>query len=113
MDDNTLEALRKSIKHWEENLAAKNPKAVSTSARDCALCLKFFISPNACLGCPVFITTSQTCCEGTPYSLAVSRLTIWKSKEPDNNTLRDKFRAAASDEVNFLKSLLPEEDQQP
>jgi hypothetical protein len=106
MDARTAEALEKSIKHWENNAEAERPKDASTRGADCALCGLFYI--EGCEGCPVYHRTGgEEECSDTPYYQALYCFKRWE-RYPDDQTSRDYFRAAASEEVKFLKSLRKE-----
>lgn len=110
MDAKTLEALKKSIAHWEENVEAKTPDTVSTSAVDCALCGLFVA--HGCRGCPVAEETGEIHCDGSPYDYAWEANQKWRlsnSSPEDEVVLHTSFRAAAQAEVDFLRSLLPRE----
>jgi hypothetical protein len=102
MDDRTLEALKASIRHWEENVAAETPDAASVSATRCSLCTAF--PDEGCTGCPVRERTGQSECVDTPYYDAQPALWDWRH----NQGSRERFRTAAQAELDFLKSLLPE-----
>lgn len=104
MPPETLEALRLSIKHWEENVAAVYPAAASIGSDGCALCQKF--RDNDCVGCPVAEHTNKEACKGTPYYPAISALHLWLG-EPKDASHREQWRIAAQAELDFLRSLLP------
>jgi hypothetical protein len=106
MDPATLEALKGSIRHWEENLAAETPDHVHTGPSRCLLCQRFHMNPN-CGGCPVSQYTGQKNCRGTPYAVANRRHSFWDSM-PDSDEHKERWREAAQAELDFLKSLLPE-----
>lgn len=105
MKRKTLAALKKSIKHWERNIAAETHSEVSIGAADCPLCLEF-IDHNPChpcVGCPVMKKTGRPRCFSTPYYLARDVYWSWR----DGSLTREAWRAEAQDELDFLKSLLP------
>lgn len=106
----TLTALKASIRHWEENVAAETPGKVKLGSRDCALCRAFQTwsrgQTSNCAGCPVAAKTGQHGCEGTPYRDAVFAHDKW-----DDAGDKNAWRTAAQAELDFLRSLLPE--QQP
>lgn len=106
MDAKTLEALKASIAKWERNAEAERPDDVLIGARDCPLCRIFHwaFGGNDCKGCPIY-DAGHHGCEKTPYAAADTAFEEWQY---GNGKLSD-FRAAARDEVSFLKSLLPEE----
>lgn len=78
MNEEVLEALEASIRHWEENLElARNKQQIDTKAKSCALCRLFFFedfeleirrSPEEiCVGCPIMAKTGKAYCRKTPY----------------------------------------------
>lgn len=102
MDDETREALEKSIKHWEENVeAAEDGEEISIDIYACALCVRFFHRLN-CQGCPIKEATGQRVCKGTPYEDAVEAV-----EDNDYEAVLTASRA----ELEFLKSLRPTETQ--
>lgn len=96
--------LEKSIKHWEKNVAAEYPEEASVAWRDCALCLEYYYGD--CVGCPIQAKTGESNCEGTPYNAADEALGSWIEY---GDEFKPDFRAAAQQMLDFLKSLLPEE----
>lgn len=100
MKRKTLKALKASIEHWEVNTKVKEVDEINTTWRACALCQLFF--QNGCVGCPVAERTERFRCLDTPY------VTAYLAAQ--NGDLKE-FRAAAFDELAFLKSLLPEEEK--
>ena len=104
MDTRTLEALRDSIAKWEKI-------ALGTGAdyRDsnCPLC-QLFSSPGSldCGGCPVKLKTGYDQCLDSPFiewaTLPSIRLKLCRRAETPEEI------AAAQAEVDFLRSLLPE-----
>lgn len=103
MDNETLIALKASIKHWEKNVAAKRRIDASTVAKACALCCMFEISDGSCAGCPVRNVSGQGGCNGTPFWDASDAYDAWSR----GLGTRDEWRKAAQAELDFLKSLLP------
>ena len=107
MDAKTETALRASIKHWEENVAAATPNEASTQPEDCALCRMFAIgAQDRCGGCPVAESTGVDSCCNTPYENADFILKRWHFGAIDGQSA---FRDAAQAELDFLRSLLPGE----
>ena len=98
MNKKTLEALKASIRHWEENLATDDPGKASTHAFYCALCRLF--SDDDCAGCPVAEAVAENCWD-TPFSAASRGINKWRAGGP-------KPVAEIQAEIDFLKSLLPE-----
>lgn len=103
MSPEALEALKKSIEKWEKNAVAEKAEDAKTNASDCPLCDLYF--RNFCHGCPIAAATKKMCCGGTPYEHAFIEKEYWLEPGSDGTA----FRAAARAEVDFLKSLLPEE----
>lgn len=109
MDDRAKEALEASIKHWEENAAAKTLRHSSTSGFDCALCKAF--PTETCDGCPVAKAVGVPLCKETPYMTAYYARVRWYKAALDDRTIeqeteaREAFQAAARAEVEFLKGL--------
>ena len=65
---NQIEALNKSIDHWEDNCNADEFDDVDTSSSSCECCRQWYSSGNGeCIGCPIFEKTGQIYCHGTPY----------------------------------------------
>lgn len=104
MNEAALKALKKSIKHWEEIVGGKD---VFWGAPSCALCNEFI--EMGCHGCPVRGETGRAGCEETPYDrfriMALGLSGIGIGGHPN-------LIALATDELNFLKSLLPKEGEQ-
>ena len=112
MDDRTLTALRASIVHWEENIAAETPSSAGTLSDDCPLCAAFGKikgewGSGRCGGCPVADRVEDDGCAGTPWEEANRALALWITRAPTAE-YRDHWRAFAQNELDFLKSLLPE-----
>lgn len=124
MKQETLEALQESIEHWEANVEAENWGNVDMSAVSCALCAMFALNRRheiVCIGCPVQERVKRANCLSTPFHYAAMRLDHWRDscdrwhvcddgcEEEGCMEMRDEFRNAAREEVEFLKSLLPKE----
>lgn len=107
MDEKTLNALKASIQHWEDNAVALKATSASIGSDDCALC-SLFLYNRECWGCPVRDKTEEHWCKGTPYIKAANAWDRWYFDA--KNTSRDEFHAAARAEVEFLKSLLPPDE---
>jgi hypothetical protein len=105
MTPEALTALRASIKHWQDNVAAETPDDASIAAGDCALCDAFH-DEGQCTGCPVFNLTGKPQCRKTPYANA----SFWFEAWEDNPSIKNitEWRKAAQAELDFLISLLPE-----
>jgi hypothetical protein len=113
MKTETLKALKSSIEKWE--LIYKEDGS-DYGPGNCGLCMEFRVSiplptPKVkCDGCPVFEKTNKVGCSGTPHA-------EWNNYLEDNlDEANDEFivfdeksKQLALDELNFLKSLLPNE----
>lgn len=108
MDDKALTALKGSIEKWERNAVAETPGDYDVESAVSALCSLF--RRETCQECPVMDVTGEKHCAGTPCWTAEDALDEWID-HPSSPTLRDHARAAARDEVTFLRSLLPGEYQ--
>lgn len=110
MNQQTLDAIDASITHWEEVANTTHPSKVFIGGNDCPLCVLFFQwdKPDdyACQGCPIKEATEQPNCYGSPYYEVAKALIKWRS-DPTNPQLAEAFRAAAQEELEFLKSLKP------
>lgn len=113
MDAETLKALKASIAKWERNAKARKPENFKTGIGNCPLCEMFhpyrrgviYRDGLDCAGCPVQKKTGYGGCYGTPYSNAAEAHDDWEH----DPTQGKAARAAAREEVAFLKSLLPVE----
>ena len=103
----TLIALKRSIKKWERIVEGTG---VDRGADNCALCKRFLKNTEKpCLNgqeqCPVYKRAGLYGCCNTPY-------TDWQllfSPSDDMRAVHDPHTEfAAKEELNFLKSLLPE-----
>lgn len=108
MDDKTLTALKESIAHWERMRDETNGPGESIGHKSCSLCrlystLDSFRSGCCCDGCPVHQSTGKTFCQDTPYSDAFLAYKELGQPSPE-------FKEAATEEVKFLKCLLPENE---
>jgi hypothetical protein len=108
MDALTLEALKASIAKWERNVAAVTPDDVELGYMACPLCTLFW--DDDCKGCPVAMKTGKVECDSTPYYDAYWAFNNWILLG-SSSVAGEAFRSAAQDEVDFLKSLLPEGEQ--
>lgn len=104
MNKATLNALEKSIVHWEENLSAAKSRRygeINIEREACALCSIFWV--EACMGCPVRVQSGRPSCKGTPYMEVndiVGKANFefgWKG-----------ITRAVRKELVYLKSLLPD-----
>lgn len=105
MDADTLRALKDSIRHWEENVAAVTPHDAKIYADDCPLCDMFY-RKKGCAGCPVEAVTGLPDCGSTPWSKVRTAFENWVP-HPEHIGYRAMFRQRAADELNFLRALVP------
>lgn len=109
MDAVTLDALRASIAKWRGIVLGTER---DEGHHNCALCATFLNRDDArpggmCAGCPVMLRTGVARCDGSPYE------TAWVKHAgalTSGFAVTDAARAAAQDEVDFLRSLLPQDD---
>lgn len=108
MKPKTLKALRESIAHWDRLASGTRKPDELIGVSGCALCELFWEShpETSCLGCPVLERTGQKCCNGTPYN-DVQQLI--KPAEDEEGYDTPAFKEAAMRELEFLRSLLPED----
>lgn len=106
MDAKTLEALKASIAKWEKNAEATGPSLYTVGPSGCPLCKEFFA--GGCQGCPVSEKTGRTACDESPYYKALYASVTWWNA-PSSLRRRVVAHNAARAEVDFLKSLLPQE----
>jgi hypothetical protein len=119
VDTVALDALQRSIAHWEENVAATRIQDVRIGAGDCRLCVVFrgnseVQKPSDCIGCPVAEKTGQIYCRLTPYSNALRFFDrAWANRATRGPSVYlTCFKQAAQEELDFLRSLLPTEEKQ-
>lgn len=109
MNEKALKALKKSIIHWKL-MSELSPKGKTPYEENCALCLAFRVQENwwSCEGCPVKEETGQSLCSGSPYEKAFNAWRQWKNADREPNFATDEWVKCAIEELDFLKSLLPE-----
>jgi hypothetical protein len=103
-----LPYLKESIEHWTRMSTGNRLPKEEALAGDCALCRRYNTIPLAtdsinkcCIGCPVMAKTGRQFCSTTPYGRASA---FGDAYGYDS----DEFKAAAEEELTFLKSLLPQ-----
>jgi hypothetical protein len=109
------EALSASIQKWEFILENLKPDTVTEVIGDggtdsCGLCDKFqYAAERACETCPVKLASGKTYCGGTPFvkywRVTEKMLNLLHAKKPVSKALIKSQRAAATEELEFLKSL--------
>jgi hypothetical protein len=109
MNKETIKALKESIAHWERLATGKLQPGEDIGPTHCALCARFY-SVGRCRTpspeeepCPVAVRTGCSYCEDTPYEYALAVDEAVGLDHPD-------FQAAAQEELDFLRSLLPEKE---
>lgn len=100
MPPETLAALKKSIEHWERLATSTAEDGEGVMSSSCPLCRLFL--DKACGGCPVPKKTGRALCSRTPWAYAHAAYMEDGKNSP-------QFRAAAQKELEFLRSLLPQE----
>lgn len=116
MDRHTIRALHGSINKW-----IRIYKGIESDRgeKNCPLCKKFVKGAVvACDGCPVRVSTGISSCLRTPYEVWTEKV-YSELSSLTGSSYYDKFlrvigplsQEAAADEVLFLISLLPEEEQ--
>ena len=99
MTPETSQALEDSIAHWERLVAGAKQEDETIYSSSCALC-KLFLK-NRCIGCPVMVKTGLPVCRNTPWNDCDEVLDQYGYNSPE-------FRAAAAEQLEFLKSLREE-----
>jgi hypothetical protein len=99
-----MAALKASIKKWD-NLANAKSLPDHPNGDNCPLCKLF---SARCDGCPVMERTGFDGCAETPYWEASKAWGLWYADADDAATT---FRNAARTEADFLRTLLPEDDE--
>lgn len=114
----TIEAIKESIRLWEIKREASDPSEIKLGADNCPLCKLYRTFDDdcvqSCAGCPVYLKTGEIGCKGTPYSEAAGKKTAWMMTPMticgiEFYAAKDKWQEAAQAEIDFLKSLLPNE----
>jgi hypothetical protein len=112
MDLETLTALQGSIAKWERIVAGTG---IDHGSRNCPLCQKFAPprwedseTEMPCEGCPVMVATGLDRCRGSPYDKYAKALNLHSMFY--SKSVEMALKAAAQAELDFLKSLLPNED---
>jgi hypothetical protein len=104
----TLVALCKSIAHWDRLASGKLEPNEQVGRNWCDLCSLFNNDTTRghklCIGCPVHECTGETGCKGTPYDDAYTAESEYGLDSPE-------FKAAALKQLEFLRSLLPKDQE--
>ncbi len=111
MKPEVLEALKKSIKHWEELRDGESKQTIGPHS--CALCQMFWkldrISSHKvrCDGCPVAVRSGKIGCLDTPYDLMSDAQWTLEYESEFDWQQSGQFKHWAELELKFLVSLLP------
>jgi len=109
MDAETLKALKESIEHHKRLKSCRTRIEINNegyNAESCSLCKKFY-KYHGCKGCPVEKSTNLVNCSNTPYH----ELRIAIVTSGDKDLVKGSYLAPYHDaEIEFLESLLPEEE---
>lgn len=97
LDQKTLDALDKSIQHWQNYADGKGEKECYPVVSNCALCAIFYDAD--CRGCPIKETTGVFRCANSPYREAIENL---RENQGQHDYLRPEFLLAAKKELDFL-----------
>ena len=115
MNAKTLKALKGSIKKWEKIL---DGKAIDEGRGNCPLCQLFWNEIRPCNTpdnkerCPVKIRSGRVGCNRTPYSTWTQhQLNVHGVYWTDKRIKCDKCKPIVKKELDFLKSLLPEDSK--
>lgn len=111
MSPEMLEALKKSIKKWEAIVAGTG---IDKLARNCALCQLCKDGEVQCVSpeyepCPVYNETGYINCQDSPWQEWASYMSEMVGDDDWKVFDADSLKIAKA-EVEFLKSLLPEEE---
>lgn len=112
MNKATLKALKGSVAKWEAIVAGTGEDQGNIN---CPLCQKFNNDKTPmdteCDGCPVSEATGRRFCGGTPYSRWVEHRMIVHDLDTANGSVKCAVCASiAQKELDYLKSLLPQEE---
>jgi hypothetical protein len=105
MNAETLEALKGSIRKWESIV---NDDGKDKGADNCDLCQLFY--GDECCGCPICLKTGEIYCRETPHDQWVNHGENEFIDKEYFKVFDDKSKELAQAELDFLKSLLPNED---
>ena len=110
MNEQTLKALKGSIKKWEKIVAGKG---IDTGYKNCPLCKLFNSGKDCDDACPIKLQTGISGCDGTPYEEWCDHQYYIYIIDQDRKTrrvfkIRPDCKRLAQAELDFLISLLPE-----
>jgi hypothetical protein len=95
----TLSVLKRSVKHWEENLESDNKWSIQIYDDYCPLCA-IFGEDDACKGCPISDYTGKPDCRKTPWEKV--------RNEYNNNLIASpgpRLKNAIKKQLDFLQML--------
>lgn len=107
MDAKTLEALEGSIGKWAGIVGGTD---VDYGRTNCSLCSSFRMDSPDCGGCPVKEKTKLQYCAGSPYEDWFEHVEEHSRYYPYKVNCSECLRLAQA-ELDFLKSLLPEDSK--
>lgn len=110
MDKDALTALKSSIEKWKKNSRVRDINNAKIGAENCPLCNLYLNTLKSCERCPVYSKTGKKYCENTPFDSIDYFSSILDSSEKLNSSQMKEFRKVAKQEVKFLESLLPKEE---
>lgn len=101
-------AIKESIEHWRKDILAplltgQVVSITAASAKYCALCKACTLEDNRryCSLCPVFRTSNQGNCNGTPYNEATGAICNYEERPTTDNL--EKAIKRVQKEIDFLK----------
>ncbi len=104
MDNKTLKALGGSIEKWEKIVDGSEVDRLNANCPLCAL----FIN-HTCRGCPVRDKSKDSGCRNTPYQAWAKHQNNTHDRYSNRKVLCSTCESLAKTELEFLKTLLPEE----
>ncbi len=108
MTPETIQAIRDSIAHWEQNRDVKTYADIGIGSHHCPLC-KLYIN-NRCRQCPVYEKTTYPYCQNTPYEAIYTHVAAFDYSTTDGYLpvpVTPEWPQLCQDEIDFLTSLLP------
>lgn len=114
VDEKTLTALRGSIAKWEAIVAGTG---VDNGITDCPLCTLFYPAKRENDGepcsreCPVVAVTNRSFCISSPYEAWLKHHYLLGHHWDDKKIRCEECIRLANEELSFLKSLLPKDDE--
>ena len=96
-----LVALKKSVKHWQENFDSNNYLDIMIYDDDCPLC-HLFGADDDCKGCPIRDYTGKPNCQKTPWNQVRN---AHCNDLVETGTPSKKLKNAIKKELTFLENL--------